>query len=65
MAKEIDLNDARPQLESLVDELLSGGEPVALTTDGKPVLVMLSWDDYDLLLGAVQQLSREWEGGLL
>jgi prevent-host-death family protein len=62
MARELDLDEARPALSALVDELLAGGEPVALMRDGKPAVVIVSWEDYDLLVGAVQHLSKEWAG---
>lgn len=65
MAREIELDAARHDLNALIDALLAGGEPVALVEAGKPCIVLLSFEDYDLLVGAVQQLSREWEGGAL
>lgn len=60
MATELDLADARGRMDALLDQVLAGGEPVALTRDGRRVLVVLSWEDYDFLVGVLQQRTEEW-----
>ena len=48
MAKSYSIAEARANLPAIVDEA-SGGHPVELTRRGKPVAVVLSRQDYDLL----------------
>ena len=59
MAKQIRLVEARGRLNQIINEMLAGGEQVALTEAGKPAIVILTYQDYDVLVGAVQQLSAQ------
>lgn len=59
MAKQIPLDEARSRFNHIIDELLAGGEPVAFTEAGGPVIVILTYEDYDVLVGAVAQLSTQ------
>ena len=62
MAKQIPLDEARGSLNQIIDELRAGGEPVALTEAGGPTIVILIYEDYDLLVGAVQQVAVKEDG---
>ncbi len=59
MAKQIRLVEARGRLNQIINEMLAGGEQVALTEAGQPAIVILTYQDYDVLVGAVQQLSAQ------
>jgi prevent-host-death family protein len=66
----VGIRDATRQLSSLVNKAAYSGEPVILTSRGKPKAVLLSYEtyqhltqetSYDDVLGRAQQLRERFE----
>ena len=58
-SKDMTVPDAQEHFTELVDELKKGGEPIAITEEGKAAVVMLSISDYQDLIGAIRFLQHE------
>jgi len=63
--KELNTVDARRKLTKLPEEL--GAEPatVAVTRRGKPVLAIMTWEDYQAILETLEILSDDKAVGQL
>ena len=54
------MNDAGARFDDLVREVAEGIEPIVVTRDGAPAVVLLSVTEYQRLQ-AVQPLSEDWQ----
>ena len=57
--KDLPITDARDELTSLPDKLSRTHETVSVTRRGKPVLAILSWDEYESIVETLEILSDE------
>jgi antitoxin YefM len=57
--EEITMVDARRELTRLPERLESRPSTVAVTRRGKPVLAIMTWEDYEALLETLEILSDQ------
>lgn len=57
--EEITMVDARRELTRLPDRLEAHPATVAVTRRGKPVLAIMTWEDYEAILETLEVLSDE------
>jgi prevent-host-death family protein len=57
--EELTMVDARRELTKLPERLETRPATVAVTRRGKPVLAIMTWDDYDAILETLEVLSDE------
>jgi PHD/YefM family antitoxin component YafN of YafNO toxin-antitoxin module len=57
--KELTTVDARRKLTKLPEELGTEAATVAVTRRGKPVLAIMTWEDYQAILEALEILSDD------
>jgi antitoxin YefM len=57
--KELNTVDARRKLTRLPEELENSPATVAVTRRGKPVLAIMTWDDYQAILETMEILSDD------
>jgi len=53
------LSDVRENLRTIVDEVLATGTEYTITRHGKPVAVLLSYDEYESLIETLNILSDD------
>jgi antitoxin YefM len=53
------LTEVRDNLSEIVDSVAAGGEEWVVTRHGRPVAVIVSFDDYESLIETVNILSDE------
>ena len=58
-AEELPMVDARRELTKLPERLESKPGTVAVTRRGKPVLAIMTWDDYEAIMETLDILSDE------
>ena len=63
--KELTTVDARRELTKLPEKLGANPATVAVTRRGKPVLAIMTWEDYQAILETLQILSDDEEVGQL
>jgi prevent-host-death family protein len=51
------LTDARDRLSEIVDSVASSGEAFTITKHGRPMAVILSYDEYESLIETLNILS--------
>ena len=56
---EMPITEARDQLTLLPDRLSETHETITVTRRGKPVLAILSWDEYEALVETLEIMSDE------
>lgn len=54
---ELTIVDARRELMSLPEKLEDGPTAVRVTRRGKPVLAIMSWEDYEALMETIEVMS--------
>ncbi|MBI2831268.1 MAG: type II toxin-antitoxin system Phd/YefM family antitoxin [Chloroflexi bacterium] len=57
--KELTTVDARRKLTKLPEELGDSSATVAVTRRGKPVLAIMTWEDYQAILETLEILSDD------
>ena len=57
--REITTVDARRELTKLPEKLVADPATVAVTRRGKPVLAIMTWDDYQAILETLEVLSDD------
>lgn len=57
--RELTMVDARRELTKLPEQLGATPATVAVTRRGKPVLAIMTWDDYEALVETVEILSDD------
>ena len=57
--RELTTVDARRKLTKLPEELGDNPSTVAVTRRGKPVLAIMTWDDYQTILETLEILSDD------
>jgi PHD/YefM family antitoxin component YafN of YafNO toxin-antitoxin module len=57
--KELNTVDARRKLTKLPEELEDSSATVAVTRRGKPVLAIMTWEDYQAILETLEILSDD------
>ena len=57
--KDLPITEAREELTSLPDQLHETHETVTVTRRGKPVLAILSWEEYEALVETLDIMSDE------
>lgn len=57
--KELSTVDARRKLTKLPEELVAEPATVAVTRRGKPVLAIMTWDDYQAILETLEILNDD------
>jgi len=57
--KELNTVDARRKLTKLPEELGNNPATVAVTRRGKPVLAIMTWEDYQAILETIEILSDD------
>ncbi|MDO8691959.1 MAG: type II toxin-antitoxin system Phd/YefM family antitoxin [Dehalococcoidia bacterium] len=57
--EEITMVDARRELTGLLERLEARPATVAVTRRGKPVLAIMTWEDYEAILETLEVLSDE------
>lgn len=57
--KDLPITEAREALTSLPDKLHATHETITVTRRGKPVLAILSWEEYESLVETLEILSDE------
>ena len=57
--KELSTVDARRTLTKLPEELGNNPATIAVTRRGKPVLAIMTWEDYQAILETLEILSDE------
>ncbi len=63
--EEITMVDARRQLTKLPEKLGAHAATVAVTRRGKPVLAIMTWEDYEAILETLEVLSDDEAVGQL
>lgn len=58
-AEEITMVDARRELTKLPEKLEARPATVAVTRRGKPVLAIMTWEDYEAILETLEVLNDE------
>jgi len=56
---ELPITEARQELTTMPHRLLKRHETLAVTRRGKPVLAILPWEDYEIMLETMEILSDE------
>lgn len=51
------LTDARNRLSEIVDEVIATGSELVITKHGRPVAVIMGYDDYESLIETLNILS--------
>jgi prevent-host-death family protein len=57
--RELSMVDARRELTRLPEELAAEPATITVTRRGKPVLAILTWEDYEALTETIEILSDE------
>ena len=57
--KDLPITEARDELTSLPDRLSETHETITVTRHGKPVLAILSWDEYEALVETLEIMSDD------
>lgn len=57
MLKDIPITEARDELTSLPDQLRVTHQAITVTRRGKPVLAILSWEEYEALVETLEIMS--------
>jgi antitoxin YefM len=57
--EELNMVDARRELTKLPERLESHPGTVAVTRRGKPVLAIMTWEDYETIIETLEVLSDE------
>ena len=57
--KDLPITEARDELTLLPDRLSETHETITVTRRGKPVLAILSWDEYEALVETLEIISDE------
>ncbi len=57
--EELSMVDARRQLTKLPEKLESDAGTVAVTRRGKPVLAIMTWDDYESIMETLEILGDD------
>ena len=57
--KDLPITEARDELTSLPDTLSETHETVTVTRRGKPVLAILSWEEYEALTETLEIMTDE------
>lgn len=57
--RELNMVDARRELTKLPEELAAEPATITVTRRGKPVLAIMTWDDYEALTETIEILSDE------
>ena len=57
--KDLPITEARDELTSLPDKLSATHQTVTVTRRGKPVLAILSWDEYESLVETLDVMADE------
>ena len=57
--KDLPITEARDELTLLPDRLSETHETITVTRRGKPVLAILSWDEYEALVETLEIMSDE------
>ena len=57
--KELTTVNARKKLTKLPEELVAEPATVAVTRRGKPVLAIMTWEDYQAILETLEILSND------
>ena len=57
--EELNMVDARRSLTKLPERLEARPATVAVTRRGKPVLAIMTWDDYEAILETLEVLSDD------
>ena len=66
MGRTVEISDAAEDLDKLIDEVSSGGGPIALTRRANVVAVLISHERYDELAGAdLRRAQREARGEIV
>ena len=53
------LTEVRDNLKTIVDDVVSTGDEYVITRHGKPVAVILSYDEYESLVESLNLLSDD------
>jgi prevent-host-death family protein len=56
----IGIDELRPRLGAVLDEIERSGEPVVITSRSKPRGVLISYDRYRNMSAAVERAQRAW-----
>ena len=59
MLKDLPMTEARHELTSLPERLSARHEAVTVTRRGKPVLAILSWEEYEALIETLDILGDD------
>jgi len=57
--KELTTVDARRELTKLPEKLVANPATVAVTRRGKPVLAIMTWDDYQTIIETIEILGDD------
>jgi antitoxin YefM len=57
--EELNMVDARRELTRLPEKLASSPATVTVTRRGKPVLAIMTWEDYEAMLETLEILSDD------
>ena len=57
MLKDLPITEARDALTSLPDQLSASHDAIAVTRRGKPVLAILTWEEYEALVETLEILG--------
>lgn len=58
-AQTVALTEARDNIKAIVDEVVETGSEYTITRHGKPVAVILAYDEYEALLETLNILSDD------
>ena len=57
--KDMPITEVREELTSFPEQLAQSHETVAVTRRGKPVLAIMTWEDYQAILETLEILSDD------
>lgn len=57
--KDLPMTEAREELTALPEQLSRTHETVTVTRRGKPVLAILSWEEYEALIETLEVMADE------
>ncbi len=60
MERILGVNEVRPRLTRLLDEIERGGEPVVIMAKSKPRGVLVSYGEYRALRSLADKAKRDW-----
>ena len=64
MNQTLPLKKVREQLSDLVSRVAYGDQKIIITKFGKPVVVLVTFEDYEKIINPAKRFTRkEWDGG--